>query len=70
MMPGRTLQIRMTPELTARLDAVATGLNIRPATLGRAALVAWLDSIEQDGIQLHIPHYAYKAIPGSTEIGQ
>ena len=52
MMPGRTLQIRMTPELTARLDAVATGLNIRPATLGRAALVAWLDSIEQDGIQL------------------
>ena len=33
MMSGRTLQIRMTPELTARLDAVATGLNIRPATL-------------------------------------
>jgi hypothetical protein len=33
-------------------------------------LVAWLDSIEQDGIQLHIPHYAYEAIPVSTEIGQ
>ena len=57
------------PERTSRLDAVATGLKIRPATLGRAALVAWLDSIEQDGIQLHIPHYVYEAIPGSTEIG-
>ena len=70
MMPGRTLQIRMTPELTARLDAVAADLNNRPATLGRAALLAWLDSIEQDGIQLHIPHYAYEAIPGSPEIHQ
>ena len=69
-MLGRTLQIRMTPELTARLDAVAAGLNIRPATLGRAALVAWLDSVDQDGIQLHIPHYAHEAISGSAETGQ
>ena len=66
-MPGRTLQIRMTPELTARLDAAAAGLNIRPATLGRAALMTWLNSIEQDGIQLQIPPYAYEEIPGETE---
>lgn len=66
-MPGRTLQIRMTPELTARLDAAAAGLNIRPATLGRAALMAWLNSIEQDGIQLRIPPSAYEEIPGETE---
>ena len=67
-MPGRTLQIRMTPELTARLDAAAAGLNIRPATLGRAALMAWLNSIEQDGIQLQIPPSAYEEIPGGAEI--
>lgn len=67
-MRGRTLQIRMTPELTARLDAAAAGLNIRPATLGRAALMAWLNSIEQDGIQLQIPPSAYEEIPGETEI--
>ena len=67
-MPGRTLQIRMTPELTARLDAAAAGLNIRPATLGRAALMAWLNSIEQDGFQLQIPPSAYEEIPGGAEI--
>ena len=67
-MTGRTLQIRMTPELTARVDAAAAGLNIRPATLGRAALMAWLNSIEQDGIQLRIPLSAYEEIPGATEI--
>lgn len=66
-MRGRTLQIRMTPELTARLDAAAAGLNIRPATLGRAALMAWLNSIEQDGIQLRIPPSAYEEFPGETE---
>ena len=66
-MPGRTLQIRMTPELTARLDAAAAGLNIRPATLGRAALMAWLNSIEQDGIQLQMPPYAYEETPWETE---
>ena len=69
-MMGRTLQIRMTPELTARLDAIAAGLNIKPATLGRAALIAWLNSVEQDGIQLNIPEYAYEAAPVRTEVDQ
>ena len=67
-MPGRTLQIRMTPELTARLDAIANGLSIPPATLGRAALVAWLDSIERDGRLLPVPFHGHETIPNLTEV--
>ena len=69
-MPGRTLQIRMTPELAARLDAIANGLSIPPATLGRAALVAWLDGIERDGLLLPVPFHGHEAIPSRTEVGQ
>ena len=67
-MPGRTLQIRMTPELTARLDAIANGLSIPPATLGRTALVAWLDGIERDGLLPPAPFHRHEAIPSRREV--
>ena len=67
-MPGRTLQIRMTPELTARLDAIANGLSIPPATLGRTALVAWLDSIERDGLLILAPSYDHESTSSRTEV--
>ena len=69
-MPGRTLQIRMTPELAARLDMIANGLSIPPATLGRAALVAWLDSIERNGVLLPVPSHGHEAILNRTEVEQ